>query len=282
LNRRRGIGAAAALALAGAATAAALAQPAAPQPESATPPPPYEDPERERIVSGLSQTDVAITATFEGSDIFVYGAVERDWFPTPEEPAADVIVAVTGPTAPVVVRKKGRIGPIWANTESLVISSAPSFYAVAATGPLADVLRPVDDDNNRISIDKAVFVAGLAGFSGVDEDEFRRAVIRLRKKTGLYDEAAGEVRFRGPTLFETSIALPANIIEGDYSARVFLLRDGRVRDVYSTVIAVRKAGLERLIYVTAQDQPLLYGILSILVALMAGWSASEAFRRLRH
>ncbi len=242
---------------------------------------PYLDPERERIVSGLSQTDVAITATFEGSKIFVYGAIERDWFPQPGEPAADVIISVTGPSAPVTVRKKERIGVVWANAESLVISSAPSFYAVAATGELPDILRPEDDAKHRIGIDKAVFIAGLAGFNKVDVDAFRRAVIRLREKSGLYDESAGKVRLRGPTLFETSIELPSNIVEGDYSARVFLLRDGRVRDEYSTVIAVRKTGLERLIYSSAQDVPLIYGLVSILVALIAGWGASEIFRQLR-
>lgn len=242
---------------------------------------PYEDPERERIVSGLSQTDVAITATFEGSKIFVYGAIERDWFPQPGEPAADVIISVTGPSAPVTVRKKQRVGVVWANAESLVISSAPSFYAVAATGPLPKILRPEDDAEHRIGIDKAVYIAGLAGFSNVDVDAFRRAVIRLRERAGLYDESAGKVRLRGPTLFETSIELPANIVEGDYAARVFLLREGRVRDVYATVIAVRKTGLERLIYASAQDIPLIYGLVSILVALIAGWGASEAFRQLR-
>ena len=242
---------------------------------------PYEDPSRERIVSGLSQTDVAITATFEGSKIFVYGAIERDWFPQPGEPAADVIVSITGPSAPITVRKKDRIGVIWANSDSLVISAAPSFYAVAATGPLEEILAPVDDSNHKISLDKAVFIAGLAAFAGVDVDEFRRAAIRLRERSGLYDESAGNVRLRGPTLFSTQFELPANIVEGDYSARVFLLREGRVRDVFSTVIAVRKTGLERLIYTTAQEQPLIYGIISILVALLAGWGASEIFRQLR-
>jgi len=271
---RWGQGAAAAIVL-GAAPTGAAAQ------DATVPAAPYADPERERIVSGLSQTDIAITATFEGSKIFVYGAIERDWFPEPGEPAADVIVSITGPSEPVTVRKKEKAGIIWVNAQSLVISSAPSFYAVAATGPLDAILRPVDDTRHKISIDQAVNFAGIAAFTGVDVDDFRRAVIRLRERTGLYHEAAGAVRLRGPTLFETTVELPANIVEGDYSARVFLLREGRVRDVYSTVIAVRKAGLERLIYTAAQDQPLIYGIVSIIVALLAGWGASEAFRQLR-
>jgi hypothetical protein len=39
--------------------------------------------------------------------------------------------------------------------------------------------------------------------------------------------------------------------------------------------------LERWIYNLAHENSLIYGLLSILVALMAGWGASEMFRLLR-
>ena len=80
------------------------------------------------------------------------------------------------------------------------------------------------------------------------------------------------------TLFETRIRLPANLVEGDYRARIFLLRDKTVVDVFESSIEVRKVGLERWIYTMAQEQGALYGLLSILVALSAGWLASAAFR----
>jgi len=56
----------------------------------------------EEVVLGLSKDKVAITATFEGSEILVFGAVKRE-VPIPEEPL-DVIVAVAGPDKPLIVR----------------------------------------------------------------------------------------------------------------------------------------------------------------------------------
>ncbi len=52
--------------------------------------------EGERIVAGLSQNRVAITANFDGSEILIYGAVKRD-APAPKGSQLDVIVTVEGP-----------------------------------------------------------------------------------------------------------------------------------------------------------------------------------------
>ena len=48
----------------------------------------------EKVVLGMSQDEVAITATFDGSNILVFGAIQRD-APIPETPI-DVIVTVSG------------------------------------------------------------------------------------------------------------------------------------------------------------------------------------------
>ncbi|MEM9140843.1 MAG: TIGR02186 family protein, partial [Pseudomonadota bacterium] len=66
--------------------------------------------------------------------------------------------------------------------------------------------------------------------------------------------------------------------EGDYEARVFLVRGKAVRDTFTDRIEVRRAGIGRFIYTQAQEAPALYGLASILIALAAGWLASAFFR----
>ncbi len=83
------------------------------------------------------------------------------------------------------------------------------------------------------------------------------------------------------TLFRTNVALPANLIEGGYAVRVFLTRDRRVVSQFETVIEVRKVGLERWLYTLAQENAPLYGLLSLFLAVLAGWGASTGFRLLR-
>ena len=78
--------------------------------------------------------------------------------------------------------------------------------------------------------------------------------------------------------FRADFALPANLTEGDFTVRMFLLRGGRVIDTKEQTIDVRKTGIERQLSNMAHRQPLLYGILSLLLAAVAGWGASEMFR----
>ena len=236
--------------------------------------------EDKRVIASLSQNAVSITTDFSGSEIFVYGAIEHGRFPGKEDEDLEVIVAVIGPSSPVTVRKKARVFGIWANTESVVVDSAPSFYALATTGWLGDILT--DEENARVdvTVDHSIHIA--AGPRGIqDADAYRAAVIRLKRADGSYFEEIGGVEIIGRTLFQSTIRLPANLIEGNYAARVFLIRGGAVIDDFQTEIRVRKVGLERWIYNLAHEQSLLYGILSILVALLAGWGASEAFRLMR-
>ncbi|MBA4325853.1 MAG: hypothetical protein C0426_12670, partial [Rhodobacter sp.] len=99
---------------------------------------------QEVIVAGMSQNRVSITADFDGSEILIYGAVKRN-APAPEGGPLEVIVTVEGPSSPVAVRRKDRVAGIWINNASVRVDSAPSFYAVATTGPLDHILSDVDN-----------------------------------------------------------------------------------------------------------------------------------------
>ena len=82
-------------------------------------------------------------------------------------------------------------------------------------------------------------------------------------------------------LFRTLIPMPANLTEGDYKAEIYLTRGGEIVDFYSTIIPVKKVGLERWLYNLAHDNAFMYGLMSLAIAIFAGWSASAVFTLLR-
>lgn len=243
-------------------------------------------PMEEHLVSDLSRDSVPITVQFSGSDLLVYGAVRRDRFLWPDEPPPDIAISVTGPATPVTVRRKRRVAGVWTNGEFLEVSRAPRYYAVASTRPLNRMLRPNSLAQAALRVQDAVKLFGSTR-SVNDPEAFRQAVIRVRKRQGLYSEihedANGDpaVKLLEGTLFRTAFRLPANIAEGDFEVRVLLARRGRIIDEALRDLPVRRAGLERDIHSAAQNTPALYGLISLLAALAAGWGAAEAFRRLR-
>ncbi|MDZ7904526.1 MAG: TIGR02186 family protein [Cypionkella sp.] len=233
----------------------------------------------ESLVTGLSRDDVQITADFTGTDILVYGAVRRD-SPAPEDLPMDVIVTLEGPSSPLVVRRKERQFGIWINGAATEFGDVPSYFAIASTGPLADILTENDDLRHKISFERRISVTRLAAGS-IDSHAFSSALQRIRGKQGSLQFDERGVKLAQDTLFRADFSLPSNLTEGRYRVRLFLLRGGQVMDTQDQSIDVRKTGIERQLTNMARNQPLLYGILSLLMAAAAGWAASELFRFIR-
>jgi len=233
----------------------------------------------ERVVAALSQTEVAITTNFEGTRILVFGAVKRA-APPPEGPPLEVIVTIAAPRQPVVVRRKSRRAGIWVNAEAVTVDAAPGFYAVATTGPLFEVISHTEDLRWSVSIERMIRSVG-APMDIADSQAFSEALIRIRERSGHYLLREGAVHLRENTLFDTAIALPADVSEGVYTARIFLTRGRKVIDSFETKIDVRMVGLERLTFNLSRRQPLLYGLLAVALAVLAGWAAAAytAWRR---
>lgn len=233
----------------------------------------------EAVVAGLSQNRVAITANFDGSEILIFGAVKRDE-PPPGTGPLQVIITIAGPSEPIMVRRKAKRYGIWVNTDAVEVDAAPSFYAVATSGPLEEILKDIEDLRHRISIPRAIRSVG-APMNIKDSGTFTEALIRIRSDAGLYLVDVDSVDISEETLFDTSIALPANLTEGVYTARIYLTRGGNVVAEHETRIDVQKVGLERWLFNLAHEKPLAYGILSLVIAIAAGWGASAIFRYLR-
>lgn len=233
----------------------------------------------ETIVAGLSQNRIAIKADFSGSEIMIYGAVRRE-APPPEGQPLHVIITIEGPPSPLTIRRKDRVAGIWINDASVTVDSAPSFYAVASTGPLGLILTRTEDQRHRITLPGTIRAVGISAQAS-NAPEFLDALLRIYEEQGRYRLSEDVVRFSEATLFRSDVILPANVTEGDYRVRIFLVRGGIVIDTLERRIGVRKEGFERYVYNMAQERSLTYAALSILIALFAGWAASEIFRRLR-
>ncbi|AXI47741.1 hypothetical protein C1J03_18065 [Sulfitobacter sp. SK012] len=234
---------------------------------------------KEEVVLGLSKNEVSITTNFDGSEILIFGAVKREQA-IPDGPPLEVIVTIAGPSMPVVVRRKEKRYGIWINVDSVEVDRAPSFYAVVTSSPLEDILSAVEDQRNKVSIAQAIRSVG-APHDIADAAAFSESLIRIRKNSGLYQIREGEVSIEEQTLFRTSVELPAALTEGDYLTRIYLTRGGQVVADYETLIDVRKVGMERWLYNMSREQSFLYGLMSLAIAISAGWGASAIFGLLR-
>ena len=223
----------------------------------------------ESLVADLSDHLVRITTGFTGSDVLLFGAIEGE---------GDVIVVVRGPASRAVVRQKERVAGVWINQSGVVFSDVPAFYAVAASRPLAEFLPHAVAARLRIGVNNLRLTVDRPAAAG-DDGAYRAALLRNQVGNGLYPSEIGRVTFLGERLFRTKVKFPANVPTGTYRVEVYLISNGQVASGYTTPLQIRKAGLEAEIFEFAHRHEVYYGLIAILLALMAGWGAGEIFRR---
>ena len=222
------------------------------------------------LVADLSRHLVAITTGFAGTDVLLFGAIEG---------TGDVVVIVRGPDHPVAVHRKSRVLGVWVNTAQMTFDRVPSFYAIASSRPLAEIARETVLVRHQMGLDKLRLDLPRAKASANVAMEWRAGLIRNQEMLGLYRAEVGRVTFLGNRLFRVGIHLPSNVPTGKYQVKVFMLQEGRVVSAQTTPLHVSRVGTEAAVYDFAYQHSALYGLIAILVALMAGWAAHMAFRK---
>ena len=222
------------------------------------------------LIADLSRHLVAITTGFAGTEVLLFGAIDGP---------GDVVVLVRGPDTEVVMHRKSRVAGIWANTSSITFDQVPSFYRVASSSSIDEIASASVLARNQIGLDNLRIELPPAKASANVAKDWRDALVRNMQREGLYAASIGRVAFLGAQLFRTDIFFPPNVPTGTYQVQVFLLRDGQVMSAQTTPLIIGKIGLQAELYDFAHDYAAIYGIIAILVALVAGWLAHVAFRK---
>jgi uncharacterized protein (TIGR02186 family) len=235
----------------------------------------------ERLVISLSDHRVMVTSSFSGEELVLFGAIERDGATPVRGGSYDIVVTVSGPRAPIVTRRKGRVLGIWVNVESKVADLAPAYLAVVSNKPLAEIADAETGRRLRLGFDNILLNQAEAKPGGEirGDDPFRAALLRLKERAGLYWQLPSGVTFLTPLLFRASIPLPAEAPVGTYEVDVKLFQNGALVARASTALEVLKAGIEQFVVNAALNYGVLYGLATVLMALFTGWVASVVFRR---
>jgi len=221
------------------------------------------------LVADISSHLIAITTGFTGTDVVLFGAVDGQ---------GEVAVVVQGPEGPVTVRRKDRIAGVWLNNEKLEFDKVPSYYGVATSAPLQELVAPTVLQRHEIGLDHIRMLPEM-NVPAEKISEFRAALIRSKQRQGLYGTEVGQVLFLGQRLFRTTIYFPANVPTGLYTVSVFLIRNGDVVSAQTTPLSVSKIGFSADLTDVARRRSVLYAIAGILLAVAAGWLAGTIFRR---
>jgi uncharacterized protein (TIGR02186 family) len=234
----------------------------------------------EGLVTSLSSHQVLIASNFTGSQVALFGAVQRDEQTIARATGYDVAIVVRGPRREALtVREKERLGPIWVNRSQQKFGDVPRYMAVLTSRPLTEMTGEIMRQRLRLGFEAYVATAEIAVDEDREAERFREALIRLKRREGMFREIERGVTFITPMIFRAAIPLPADAPTGNYEVEVLLFNDGIMLARDMTNFELVKTGFEQDLAVMAERNSALYGALTAAMALLFGWLASVIFRR---
>jgi len=227
------------------------------------------------LVPEISQHEVQVRQGFRGTELLLFGAIL-----TPEGTRAgqdyDIVVVLKGPTQSIVLREKQRIAGMWINAASTEFRSAPTFFAVASSRPI----RQIVDDKTA-----AIYELGLpwlqlspiGAYEPKEQARFSAGLVDLMQREGLYTEDPHGVKLSEQVLYQARIALPSSVQTGTYTAETFAVTRGRVITSAISKVEVRKQGFERAVADFAEYNGFFYGLLAVVLSVAMGFLAGRLF-----
>lgn len=240
---------------------------------------------RESVQADVSARTVAVTSSFNGIEIVIFGAVDNSQQPSAESGYYDVMIVVEGVPGRIVVRRKSNVAGLWLNTSSATFDVVPSYYAIASTRPIDEVASEEFRASHGIGFQHLRFTPAFGqtqALSTEDLKDYGQAIIRLKQKQGLYIQDNFSVAFIGRSLFRATISLPANVTVGPFDTRIYLFREEKLLSQYTVRLNLEREGVERYLHGFAFGYPTLYGLMTVAIAVAAGLIASTVFRKGAH
>ena len=227
----------------------------------------------DELISDISDKNISIESQFNGKELLLYGSIE-----TQGKIQSDIVITVIGADHPLSVRKKDRKYAMWINDYSYNYSNVPFYYSVYSNRPLENILDAKQMKENRIGVNNLSFINRSELRSEDEKLDFFEAILRHKKADRLFSEDTNGVTIKNNKLYKSKIYLPPGIKEGRLMVNIFLIRDGNIINIDYLNIYLNKRGAGKIVYDIAHKKPLIYGIISVLFALLLGWSMAVIVR----
>ena len=219
----------------------------------------------------LSEDEIQIETNFIGKEIIIFGVLQKN---------QDTIIAIKGPEKDTKILKKERVLGFWFNTKRMIYKKLPSLFFLASSSPIKKILN-----NETIIKEKLYFEELLTNsiternfIEKTDLDIWSDNLIKIKELNNSFKE----YNFKNidNKLFQTRIFFPANSIPGNYSIKVYQIKNKLIINEKERTINIKKSGIGEKIYNFAYLQPATYGLLTIVFAILSGFLAATIFRRL--
>jgi hypothetical protein len=228
------------------------------------------------LTARANHDHITVDFFYHGSTVSVKGE---------SDPGVDLVIKITSPEGHQVLKQKGKVGGLlWMNVGQLKFEQTPNFYAVYSTKKLDEILNREEQEKYVIgypALAKHVEVAPVANAEEKAKwfDEF----VKYKEASKVYACSAGKIATTanpaGRQEYYILTDWPYQAAPGDYLVTVYAVKDGKVVEQAVSKVNVEQVGIVKTLATMAKNSAAFYGILSIGIALGAGFGVGLIFRK---
>ncbi|WP_022852371.1 TIGR02186 family protein [Thermodesulfatator atlanticus] len=202
---------------------------------------------------------------YSGKDVEIFGHSDQK---------ADVVIVIQDKAEELHLRKKGKVkGLFWMNVGELTFEPVPIVFMVFSNKPLDQILDKTEQAKYGIGYAALFKEVKIKPDPGPDRNRWIKEFIKFKEHHHLYREKFNSIKIEpeGPSYkYQLHFHWPFQAPPDVYTVTVYAIKDGKVVGSCKKKIKIEKVGLLKTISDMALERPALYGIIAIIIAIVAG------------
>lgn len=228
------------------------------------------------LTTNVNHDHITINFFYHGSTVNVRGIADQ---------GVDLIIKMTAPEEHQTLKQKGKVARLlWMNVGNLKFEHVPNFYAVYSTKNLEDILRTSEMEKYILgysALERHVEITPAANEE--EKAKWFSEFVKFKENSMVYALSSGKIEISAGSDGKLNYSLltnwPYQAQPGDYLITVYAVKDGKVVEQAESKVSVQQIGMVKTLATMAKNNASFYGILSIGVALAAGFGVSLVFRK---
>lgn len=228
------------------------------------------------LTAKANHDHISIDFFYHGSTVSIKGEAD---------PGVDLVIKMTDRVGHHVMKQKGKVGGLlWMNVGMLNFERTPNFYAVHSTRKLEDILSP--DEREKYTLGYPALEKQVAVTPAANEEEKAKwfgEFVKYKEASKVYATSYGNITTTatkdGHMEYYILTDWPYQASPGDYLVTVYAVKNGKVVEQAESKVNVEQVGTVKTLATMAKNNAAFYGILSIGIALGAGFGVGMVFRK---
>jgi uncharacterized protein (TIGR02186 family) len=227
-----------------------------------------------QLTAKANHDRITVDSFYHGGTVSISGV---------SDPGTDLIVKISSGDVHQSLRRKGKVGGVlWMTVGDLKVEHVPNFYEVFSTKKLDDLLSRDEMDKYEIGFQALQNRAIMNVATEEEKSQWFGEFVKYKSASNMYSASAGKITTDvkgGDQNYYILTEWPFQAPPGNYTVSVYAVKNGKVLETATSSVIVEQVGIVKTLATMAKNNGALYGIISIIAALGAGFGVGLVFRK---